>query len=97
MADRTFSILYWLICNIHYKTMSFLFNYALYLPPNYHNGQGRKRGIGVKKIHYNKSQRSVLVLFAQGVSVQGVYVLGGRCPGGKCLGVYVPGDKCPRG
>ena len=44
----------------------------------------------MKKINYNKViaisffqfQRSVLVLFAQGVSVQGVYVLGVKCPGG---------------
>ena len=27
-----------------------------------------------------------------GVSVQGVYVLGGKCPGGNC-----PGGKCPGG
>ena len=51
-----------------------------------------------KKIKYNsflfhdQFQRSVLVLFAQVVSVQGVYVLGGKCPRGKC-----PGGICPRG
>ena len=52
----------------------------------------KKRGnrCDMKKINYNKViaisffqfQRSVLVLFAQGVSVQGVYVLGVKCPGG---------------
>ena len=44
----------------------------------------------LKKINYNKVnnnfllqfQRSVLVLFAQGVSVQGVSVPGGICPRG---------------
>ena len=36
--------------------------------------------------------RSVLVLFAYGVSVQGLYVLRGKWPGGKC-----PGGICPRG
>ena len=56
----------------------------------------------LKKIKYNKVnsnflfhdqfQRSVIVLFAQGVSVQGVCVLGGKCPRGKC-----PGGICPRG
>ena len=34
----------------------------------------------------------MLVLFAQGFSVQGVYFLGGKCPGGKC-----PGGTCPGG
>ena len=28
---------------------------------------------------------------------QGVYVLEGKCPGGKRQGVYVPGGICPRG
>ena len=36
-------------------------------------------------------QRSVLVLFSQGVSVQGVSVLGGKCPG------VSRGYICPRG
>ena len=39
----------------------------------------------------------MLVLFAEGVSVQGVYVLGGKCPGVSVQGVYVPGGACPRG
>ena len=41
----------------------------------------------------------MLVLFARGVSVQGVYVLGGICPsiGGKCPGGMYPGGKCPGG
>ena len=54
----------------------------------------------------------MLVLFAQGVSVQGVYVLGGKCPGvsvqgymsqgvhvlgGKGPGGKCPGGKCPGG
>ena len=28
---------------------------------------------------------------------QGVYVLGGKCPGVSFQGVYVPGGICPRG
>ena len=41
----------------------------------------------------------MLVLFAQGVSVQGylsqgVSVLRGKCPGGKCPGGKCPGGKC---
>ena len=43
-------------------------------------------------LFHDQFQRSVLVLFAQGVSVQGVCVLGGKCPRGKC-----PGGICPRG
>ena len=55
----------------------------------------------LKNNNYNKvndnfflsvSQWSILALLPQGVSV-----LGGRSPGGKCLGVYVPGGICPRG
>ena len=68
----------------------------------------------LKKINYDKVnnnfilqfQRSVLVLFAQGVSVQGVYILGGKCPGVSVQGVSVrevsvrgvfkcPGGICP--
>ena len=42
----------------------------------------------------------MLDLFIQGVSVQGVYVLrgicpGGKCPGGKCPEGYMSGGKCP--
>ena len=53
-------------------------------------------------ISFFQFQRSVLVLYAQGVSVQRVYALGGKCPGGKCPGGictrgYVLGGKCPGG
>ena len=59
----------------------------------------------LKKINYNKVnntfllqfQRSVLVLFAQGVSVHGVSVLRDMCPGGKCPGGIIPAGICPRG
>ena len=51
----------------------------------------------LKKINYNKVnsnfflsfQRSNLVLFAQGVSVQWISVLGGKCPGGICPRGYM--------
>ena len=66
---------------IHYKTMSFLFIIIKW--------SRKKKGnrCDLKKINYNKViatfyfqfQRSALVLFAQGVSVQGVYVIGGIC------------------
>ena len=45
----------------------------------------------------------MLVVFAQGVSVQGVYmsqgviVLGGKCPRGKCPEGICPWGKCPGG
>ena len=39
----------------------------------------------------------MLVLFAQGVSVQRVYVLGGKCPGGICPWGKCPGGICPWG
>ena len=43
-------------------------------------------------ISFFQFQKSVLFLFAQGVSVQGVSVLGGNCPGGKCPdGIYPRG------
>ena len=41
-------VLFFIRHYIHYKTITFLFNSALYFPHNYDNyGQRRKRGIGV--------------------------------------------------
>ena len=62
----------------------------------------------LKNINYSKvnnnfflsvSQWSVLALFAQGVSVQVVYVLGGKSRGGgvSVWEVYVPRGICPKG
>ena len=41
-------------------------------------------------ISFFEFQRSVPVLFTQGVSVKGVYVLRDKCPGGKCPGGISP-------
>ena len=66
---------------IHYKTMLFLFNSVLYFPHNWSRKEkGNNNDCHLKNINYNKVnsnfflsvERSVLVLFAQGVYVQGV-------------------------
>ena len=62
--------------------MSFIFNYALYFPHNYHNGHGRKRGIGVKKTNYNKVN-SNFFLYVSKVCAS-LICSGGICPGGIC-------------
>ena len=87
--------------------MFFLFNSVLYFPYNYHMVKEEKGDrCDLKKINYTTKltaisffqfQRSVLVLYTQGVSVQGVYVLGGSVLGVSVQGVYVPGGICPRG
>ena len=107
-ADRTCSILYWPLHSLKpCPVFSILFYIFLIIIIWSRKRSGNRYQCDLKKIKYNKVnsnflfhdqfQRSVLVLFAQGVSVQRVNVLGGKCPRGKCPGVYVPGGICPRG
>ena len=78
-------LVFFIVHYVHYNTMSFLFNSVLYFPHNYHNGQGRKRGIGMKKINYNKVNSNFFL------SVSKV------CASLICSGGICSGGICPRG
>ena len=89
-------LLFFIVHYIHYKTMSFLFNSVLYFPHNYHNGQGRKKGIGMKNINYNKVNSNFFLSVSQVCAsyLLSGYLFGGICPRGYklcCRGVSVLG------